>query len=380
MTRDIQGLRDGHDLASEDEMYVALWATAPFPRLPEDAPDQMRDFVVDIDDPKRIYAIHRAARRHQFQILVERQAELDTDTSPGTCNTTTCFSCRRRLAGGAPVRRYNATSARTLAIYMASQDNPEQGLCNHPSADRPVPPKARSLTLRTTHVDREEPSSSGAKISTRERKKRHGSTTPNNETPSSSRSQIHKDQRRKSEKPEAGAPVDLLSAIEEPHVTDHRSFVQNVFGTVAFKMLEWLTPKSLEALSRPEDQVSKSPNHKPNTPSISSTTDLPTPTSTESGLEEKPSDVKLETGSNNDPVPKKSPTETKNDTKQKLTPTSFTSEPKPQTTQEPKPIANSVTSRASKVHGRRKSEPTEPQCPKGILNLHSRTSETSPEG
>lgn len=72
MTRDIQGLRDGHDPATEDEVYAALWATAPFPRLPEDAPDELKNFIVDVDDPKRIYSIHKAARRHQFQLLVER--------------------------------------------------------------------------------------------------------------------------------------------------------------------------------------------------------------------------------------------------------------------------------------------------------------------
>lgn len=71
MTRDI-GLRDGQDPATEDEVYAALWATAPYPRLPEDAPDELKNFIVDVEDPKRIYTIHLAARRHQFQLLVER--------------------------------------------------------------------------------------------------------------------------------------------------------------------------------------------------------------------------------------------------------------------------------------------------------------------
>jgi hypothetical protein len=39
-----------------------------------------------------------------------------------------------------------------------------------------------------------------------------------------------------------------LSALEEPTNTDPRSFVQNVFGTVAFRMLEWLTPRNLDLL------------------------------------------------------------------------------------------------------------------------------------
>jgi hypothetical protein len=73
MTRDVPGFRDGLlDPATEEEIYAALWATAPFPRVPEDAPDQLNDFIVDVSDPKRLYTIHRAARRHNFQILVDK--------------------------------------------------------------------------------------------------------------------------------------------------------------------------------------------------------------------------------------------------------------------------------------------------------------------
>lgn len=78
MTRDIHvhGPRDGDglDSTSEDDIYAALWATAPLPRLPEDAPDRLKDFAVDldVDDSRRIYTIYRAARRHLFQVLVER--------------------------------------------------------------------------------------------------------------------------------------------------------------------------------------------------------------------------------------------------------------------------------------------------------------------
>jgi hypothetical protein len=46
-----------------------------------------------------------------------------------------------------------------------------------------------------------------------------------------------------------------LTTLEEPTTTDHRSFVQNVFGTVAFKMLEWLTPRNLDLLANTEDKT-----------------------------------------------------------------------------------------------------------------------------
>ena len=42
----------------------------------------------------------------------------------------------------------------------------------------------------------------------------------------------------------AGASLDIQATL------DHRSFVQNVFGTVAFKMVEWLTPRNLEWVAR----------------------------------------------------------------------------------------------------------------------------------
>lgn len=73
MKRDTQGLRvdgDGNDA----DVFAALWtAAAPhFPRLPADAPPELRKLTVEIDDPKRVYTIHGANRRHHFHILVER--------------------------------------------------------------------------------------------------------------------------------------------------------------------------------------------------------------------------------------------------------------------------------------------------------------------
>ena len=62
------------NLSVMPSLYAALWAAAPFPRLPDDAPAELKKLTIDIDDPKRVYAIHRASRRHHFQILVERSA------------------------------------------------------------------------------------------------------------------------------------------------------------------------------------------------------------------------------------------------------------------------------------------------------------------
>lgn len=72
MTRDNPGLHDDRDPENDVDVYGALWTAAPFPRLPIDAPNEVKNLTIDIDDPKRVYAIHRASRRHNFNILVER--------------------------------------------------------------------------------------------------------------------------------------------------------------------------------------------------------------------------------------------------------------------------------------------------------------------
>lgn len=72
MTRDTQGLHGHRDSASETEVYTALWSAATFPRLPTDAPNELKRLTIDVDDPKRVYVIHRASRRHYLQNLVEK--------------------------------------------------------------------------------------------------------------------------------------------------------------------------------------------------------------------------------------------------------------------------------------------------------------------
>jgi Amino-terminal Zinc-binding domain of ubiquitin ligase E3A len=74
--------------------------------------------------------------------------QLRTGCGSNTCSTATCFSCRKRLVGKAPIRRYNITSARTLAIYLASQDNPENALCPNLRAS-PAPSAAVNSLIFT---------------------------------------------------------------------------------------------------------------------------------------------------------------------------------------------------------------------------------------
>jgi hypothetical protein len=274
MTRDTQGLHDDRELENDADVYGALWTATPFPRLPIDAPNELKNLTIDVDDPKRVYAIHRASRRHNFNILVEKSVtllsclprslsadrfaryilQLRYGCQSKTCTTPTCFSCRKRLARGAPVRRYNATSARTLAIYLASQDNPEQGLCRNPVVDLPYPPinKHPKVTAQRSppneisdisnpqavpHLGRNgaDPGSKTLRLfKTTSRRDGDDNQVETNTGP------------RKGKSQKVGS---VMKGMEEPRPTDHRSFVQNVFGTVAFKMVEWLTPRNLEIMA-----------------------------------------------------------------------------------------------------------------------------------
>jgi len=68
--------RPDHSLGEpRDDIHVgrliaSLWEHAPFPRVPADAPAELDEFVSELENPKRVYAIHRAVRRHDCQDLV----------------------------------------------------------------------------------------------------------------------------------------------------------------------------------------------------------------------------------------------------------------------------------------------------------------------
>lgn len=61
----------GHGYVDLD-LLAGLWEEARFARLPWDAPSELKELVEDIDNPKRVYAVHKASRRHNFQLLVQK--------------------------------------------------------------------------------------------------------------------------------------------------------------------------------------------------------------------------------------------------------------------------------------------------------------------
>ncbi|KAK3998295.1 ubiquitin-protein ligase E3A [Cladorrhinum sp. PSN332] len=250
------GYNNGDDL----DILSGLWEEAPFTRLPRDAPSELRDLVEDIENPRRVYAIHKASRRHNFQQVVQKFiVQLREGCGAEHCITPTCFTCRKRVVGQAPLRRYNTTSARILATHLASQDNPENGLCPALRAPKAPPAALNNLVFVPTHKPRLQaeraPSASPKSLPPNGRPdspKSNGGVQPsyvrlrNGSVGSDTK---EKDRLTTSSKDRSSSKPGF-EVYEEPVSRDHRSFAANVFGTVAFKMLEWLTPAALEDMSQ----------------------------------------------------------------------------------------------------------------------------------
>lgn len=190
-----------------------------------------------------------------------------------SCTTPSCLSCRKRMAGKAPLRRYNPTSARTLAVYIATQDDPERQLCPYLRIGKDTPISAmNSLVISPVHPtgdaafkdpDRQRSSSKG-----KERRLSADSSRQGNDDQSTRRapgSPGHDgrsgDGSRSLENAESERPTarqrsaTTFEVKEQPVRQDTRSFTVNMFGTVAFRMLEWLTPHGLETLTKRVDDL-----------------------------------------------------------------------------------------------------------------------------
>ncbi|EFX01251.1 hect domain containing protein [Grosmannia clavigera kw1407] len=253
----------GH--GADAEMLAGLWQHAPFPRLPLDAPAELRELVADVENPRRVYAIHRASRRHNFQLTVQKYiVQLCEGCGASECHNPTCFTCRKRIAGQAPLRRYNATSARTLAVHLASQENPEVGLCASLRLPKTAPAAVRSLrfTPKYPPMTRGDGVSSSSKTtlaragSPKDRKSatKHGHAVYAGSKDGGTQSE--KSTRSKADTASEGlqeAPKFII--VDKPASKDYRSFAANMFGTVAFKMLEWLTPAAIENMTEKAEKL-----------------------------------------------------------------------------------------------------------------------------
>ncbi|CAK7222940.1 hypothetical protein SCUCBS95973_005006 [Sporothrix curviconia] len=256
------------------DLIAGLWEEAPFPRLPWDAPAELRDLVDEVENPRRVYAVHQASRRHNFQLIVQMYiVQLRDGCGTSTCSTSTCLSFRQRLAGKAPLRRYSSTSARTLAIHLASQDNPEAGLCPALKLARTAPAALNSLIFSPKYMpsSREDgvmggykaaPPAYSRKGSSKDRLSKGAGTTHSVScaaTISNTANTADADATEKTNisdslstepTPRQDGAEDTkaeanFTISDKPVNKDYRSFAANMFGTVAFKMLEWLTPAGI---------------------------------------------------------------------------------------------------------------------------------------
>ena len=265
---------------------------------------------------------------------------------------------------------------------MASQDNPELGLCYHNSAGRASgdmpkshkPKPGLAGQLRTSVVQ-----SAPIKSEQNEASK----TVPKNgafveDLPDIDRL-VEKDKWRATEAVDQWAAIDL-NHLEDPNTKDPRSFVQNVFGTVAFKMIEWLTPRNLAIFSQNQDQED----------SESRLSDAHQQEYTNSVIPS--SDIDVIAPSNSNPNLGDTPEAPKptNDSRVHEGPSSPSITPvsQPATPQDPlnaamppdpKSRVNPVARTASSPNRRRKSDSTEIQNPKGILTKQQKHADPAGE-
>ncbi|KAI1986841.1 hypothetical protein LOZ53_004563 [Ophidiomyces ophidiicola] len=208
-----------------------------FSKLPRDAPDVIIKSTVAVKDPTRIFLRHREERQRNFYLLVRKyKRQLLYGCQTPDCNTPTCCSYRKRTST-APFRNYTDLTARTLACYLSSQSNPENGLCpnlveadsecfTHKNARLTTGPHFVSKSIVSPGNDHHRNSSS---LPTR------CSTVENHENPSSPLIE----------------PTQSKGYLDQPYGKiprpkgrkDPRSISQNLFDTLPVRMMECLPMK-----------------------------------------------------------------------------------------------------------------------------------------
>lgn len=156
---------------------------------------------------------------------------------------------------------------------MATQDDPERGLCPSLRIGKDTPVSAmNSLVISPVHPtgeaafkdpERQRPSSKGKERrlsadSLRQRSEDQCASqtgkSPERHGRSRDRSQSPEDTQRRQPATRRRSAT-AFEVREQPVTQDTRSFTVNLFGTVAFRMLEWLTPHGLETLTNRVDDL-----------------------------------------------------------------------------------------------------------------------------
>lgn len=182
---------------------------------------------------------------------------------PG-CRTSTCASHRRRLSEG-PYRRYTELSARTLACYLASLDDPETGLC----LNVPKPPPQLTaedyhrISLRRTRTL--EAQTAAANRSPKPDRYDEDQSSHDVSSPAQNRSAV-------SEATEGDSSPQIrtgssyirdLDHTAEQQLKDPKSFTQNLFDTISLRMVEWLPLRRAPDIlpPKPKSPAPEAANH-----------------------------------------------------------------------------------------------------------------------
>ncbi|KAL6229977.1 hypothetical protein BDW75DRAFT_82844 [Aspergillus navahoensis] len=213
-------------------------------KLPQGAPDIISQNTVDVSDPSQVLLWYRDERRRHFNLLVRRyKNQILYGCQDSNCQTPTCASYRRRVSEG-PYRRYTDLSARTLACYLASLDNAEAGLCRNPSR---VPTElssqdpSRLLKRRTNASSAQSPTrDSPVSIAPTQRSRRSRLQTSATYSAAEGRPKVRylENDAALSAAPTRGSPEPSSSPVLR--MKDPKSFTQNLFDTLALRMIEWL--------------------------------------------------------------------------------------------------------------------------------------------
>ena len=258
--------------------------------LPSSAPDILVKNTIYVRENHSLLALHEVEQRRKFQSLVRRYVcgllqwrRIPWENDSGSlirfslhryiaqildgcqepyCTTSTCLSFRRRVAD-VPLRNFTVLSARTVACFLASEDDPEKALCLH---EPTMPSGLHALTNTGTHLPHrkhearsiirkkarpdKETLEGGLIISTvkAQRAAKDGDAAAKTTDPC---------ENSVCDRPRLGGTPSYKSrsgdktteaTVEKGREKDPKSFTQNLFDTFAVRMLEWLPVPNLTSL------------------------------------------------------------------------------------------------------------------------------------
>ena len=189
---------------------------------------------------------------------------------------------------------------------MASQDNPENGLCPALRSPKARPAALDSLVFSPKYVPPQLEDRSAQLFKGQNGHARSGSLKGRQTTIKMRQSTGLKADEQEASQQEKGenagqvplnesrddARLPRFDIVEKSAGKDYRSFAANMFGTVAFKMLEWLTPNSIEDMSANARELQgdlkpQAPKDKPVKERSESSPGSARPTPTDSDLDEQ---------------------------------------------------------------------------------------------